>query len=150
MISFLRHPFPFDNWPMVLFQRAFCRRTQLLAFHHGRIEEFVVNYSGGDRCGILPCLTSNMYSRYFGFFQKRRPLKVLDLGANAERVCLAVIVAAGFRMEKLVCVEIDPPDLCSTAIQHKPKFWLRSNRSARGRGRSERHGPRSRQPGRDQ
>ena len=68
MISFLRRAFYFDNWPMVLFQRAFCRRARLLAFRRGRME-FVVDYSGGDQCGILPCLTSNMYSRYFGFFE---------------------------------------------------------------------------------
>lgn len=105
MNSFLRRNFYFDNWPMILWQRAFCRRARLLAFRRGAVE-FVVDYSGGDQCGILPCLTSDMYSRHFGVLPGNKPLKILDVGANAGGFCLALL-AAGFGFEKIVCVEMN-------------------------------------------
>jgi FkbM family methyltransferase len=105
MFNVVRRNLYFDNWPIILWQRAFCRKARLLAFRRGTME-FVVDYAGDDQCGILPCLTSDMYSRYFGLFQRERPLRVLDLGANAGGFCLALL-AAGFNFEKVVCVEMN-------------------------------------------
>ena len=47
-----------------------------------------------------------MYSRYFGLFEKTRPLNILDLGANAGGFPLSLLVA-GFTFSKLVCVEMN-------------------------------------------
>ncbi|HEX5400229.1 MAG TPA: FkbM family methyltransferase [Verrucomicrobiae bacterium] len=105
MLEFIRRNLYFDNWPMVLWQRAFSRRSRLLAFRRGPIE-FVVDYSGGDQCGVLPCLTSDMYSRHFGVLAKERPLRIIDLGANAGGFCLSLL-AAGFSFERIVCVEMN-------------------------------------------
>jgi len=105
MMKFFQRNFYFDNWPVVAFQRLFLRQARLLTFRRGQIE-FVVDYSGGDQCGILPCLASDMYSRYFGLLERNRPLRILDLGANAGGFCLALL-AGGFQFEKLVCVEMN-------------------------------------------
>ena len=97
MFQFLQRNFYFDNWPLLLLQRLFYRRARLLAFRRGNME-FVVDYSGGDQCGVLPCLTSDMYSRYFRVLGNKRPLRILDLGANAGGFCLALIQSFGFEL----------------------------------------------------
>ncbi len=105
MWSRLSYLFEFDNWPVLLCQRVFFRKARLLAFRREGME-FVLDYSGGDHCGVLPCLTSGMYSQYFSVLKTGKPLKVLDLGANAGGFCLALL-AAGMRFEKLVCIEMN-------------------------------------------
>lgn len=95
----------FDNYLGAILQRIFFRSQNLVVYRKGKIY-LLVDFAGGDQCGIRPCLTSDMYSRYFGLIEKERPLKILDLGANAGGFPLSLLIA-GFTFSKLVCVEMN-------------------------------------------
>ncbi len=95
----------FDNGLLILIQRTFFRKVPLAVYQKNGLT-FVVDFEGNDHNGIRHCLTSDMYPRYFRNIE-RRPLTVLDLGANTGGFVFA-LRAAGFEFGQAVSVEMNP------------------------------------------
>lgn len=95
----------FDNGLLAILQRSPLHQENLLVYRKERIS-FLVDFAGGDASGTRTCLTSDMYSRHYGRFDRNQPLCVLDLGANGGGFPLSLFLA-GFTFSKLVCVEMN-------------------------------------------
>jgi len=96
----------FDNWPALVLGRLLDRRTGLKVYRKNGME-ILIDHLGGDCNGTRACLTTNMYSRYLPFFDIRRPVRVLDLGANGGGFLL-MLKLAGVEVARGVCVEMNP------------------------------------------
>jgi FkbM family methyltransferase len=95
----------FDNWPVLIFQRLFCRGNSLVVYKKGSLT-FLVDFAGGDATGTRLCVCTDMYSRFFDRIG-RTSVKVLDLGANGGGFPLC-LRDKGIRVVKSVSVEMNP------------------------------------------
>jgi FkbM family methyltransferase len=95
----------FDNWPVLLFQRLFFRGNSLVVYQKGRLN-FLVDFDGGDASGTRLCVSTDMYSRYFGAIGQKT-ITLLDIGANGGGFPLC-LVDRGFTVRKSVSVEMNP------------------------------------------
>jgi FkbM family methyltransferase len=96
----------FDNWPSLVLGRLFDRRTGLKVYRKNGME-ILIDHLGGDCNGTRACLTTDMYSRYLPHLGIRRPVRVLDLGANGGGFLL-MLKLAGVEVDRGVCVEMNP------------------------------------------
>jgi len=95
----------FDNWPSLLLQRLFLRKSP--AFYRKGGVTFLADHKARDQEGLCLCFTTDMYSRFFSLFPRSNPLAILDLGANSGGFGLA-LSAHGFGIRRIVAVEITP------------------------------------------
>ncbi len=102
----LRAILTFDNWPALVLGRLFDRRTGLKVYRKDGME-ILIDHLGGDCNGTRACLTTDMYSRYLPALAIRRPVRVLDLGANGGGFLL-MLKLAGVEVARGVCVEMNP------------------------------------------
>jgi FkbM family methyltransferase len=99
----------FDNWPQLLVDRLFFRKSRFVP-HRLNGVDLVVDQKGGDECGIRPCLVEGMYDPFLeaaGAFNSARPLNIADLGANAGGFSL-IFATRGIPIRKIVAVEMNP------------------------------------------
>jgi FkbM family methyltransferase len=102
----LRPILAFDNWPMLLLERLFDRKTGFVGYRKdGR--DILIDYHGGDQGGTRMCIVSDTYRRYLPFMNLARPVRVLDLGANGGGFPLMLSIG-GMQIERAVCVEMNP------------------------------------------
>lgn len=104
----LRECLQFDNRWALVFQRALSPGSALQVYRLGKLE-FVVDHKAGDACGTRAALTTPMYRSLLPLTElpTDRPLRVADLGANGGGFAL-LLIAAGYRIEKLAAVELNP------------------------------------------
>lgn len=96
----------FDNWPVLLLERLFDRKTGFVGYRkNGR--DILIDYRGGDQCGTRLCIGSDTYSKYLPFMKLPRPVRVLDLGANGGGFPLMLSIN-DVQLERVVCVEMNP------------------------------------------
>ncbi|MBL9114231.1 MAG: FkbM family methyltransferase [Verrucomicrobiaceae bacterium] len=106
LLSGLSELFKFDN-PVALFVNRLFFRKQGLTVYRCKGMDILIDHDGGDQHGTRACLTGDMYSRYFKWLPRDRPLRVLDLGANGGGLALS-LAAEGFKLGQLACVEMNP------------------------------------------
>ena len=105
-INGLRDIWQFDNRWHLIFTRLFFPNESLM-FYKFKNVEFVTDHSAGDANGARELITTNMYKEFFPKLELPGKIKVLDLGANNGGFPL-LLKTAGFVIEKLVCVELNP------------------------------------------
>jgi FkbM family methyltransferase len=102
----LRPILAFDNWPILLLERLFDRKTGFVGYRKdGR--DILIDYHGGDQGGTRMCIVSDTYRRYLPSMKLPGPARVLDLGANGGGFPLMLSIA-GVPLERVVCVEMNP------------------------------------------
>ena len=102
----MRSVFYFDNWPLLVVQRVFDRKTGLVAYRKHDLE-ILVDHRGGDETGTRECIASDMYSRYLPSLELPESISVLDLGANGGGFPLMLRIHQ-IRLARVVCVEMNP------------------------------------------
>ncbi len=105
-IGGLRAVLCFDNWPMLITQRVFDRKTGLVTYRKQGLE-ILVDHRGGDETGTRLCIATDMYSRYLPSFELPEEVAVLDLGANGGGFPL-MLCLNGIKLSRVVCVEMNP------------------------------------------
>jgi FkbM family methyltransferase len=105
-INGIKDIWQFDNRWHLIFTRLFFPDEQLM-FYKFRNVEFVTDHLAGDANGAREILTSNMYKDFLPLMKLPEKIKVLDLGANNGGFPL-LLKSAGIKIEKLVCVELNP------------------------------------------
>jgi len=69
--------------------------------------EFITDLAGGEASGAREILTTDEYSRHLSHIRSKKPLTVLDIGANNGGFGL-LLLANGYEIHKLVAVELNP------------------------------------------
>ena len=105
-IGGLRAVLFFDNWPLLITQRIFDRKTGLVTYRKQGLE-ILVDHRGGDENGTRLCIATDMYSRYLPSFELPEKVVVLDLGANGGGFPL-MLCLHGIKLARAVCVEMNP------------------------------------------
>jgi FkbM family methyltransferase len=103
----LRQVLFFDNWPMLILQRLFDRKTGLVVYRKNGTE-FIVDHRGGDENGTRSCVCTDMYRRYLRRCKLPKRIALLDLGANGGGFPL-MLQTQGIEIARAVCVEMNPP-----------------------------------------
>ncbi len=107
MLANLRVFLQFDNWPTLLLNRVFDRKTGLVVYRKGGLE-ILIDHRGGDQNGTRTCLATDMYRRYLSRIDRGGAHRVLDLGANGGGFPL-LLRLSNIDLAQVVCVEMNRP-----------------------------------------
>ena len=96
----------FDNWIELLVSRAFFRHTRFVTYRIQGITA-VVDHRSADAGSIVYCLATDSYTQFLDKMDLSRPMRVVDIGANAGGFSL-LLKMYGCEIERLLCVEMNP------------------------------------------
>jgi len=102
----LREVWRFDNRWSLLLGLTLSRRVRLKTYRLKGVE-ILMDHGAGDAAAVRRILFSSEYRSLLGAMKLEKPVRVLDIGANAGGFALLFPILE-IPLEKIVCVELNP------------------------------------------